>query len=254
MTVDPVFWGILLLALVGSSTLGWIWRGARDRARRRSWPDRWNLNARPVFTVHERALYRELKAALPHHVLLTKVGLLRFCHSADQRDARAWYERLQPLHVSFAICTPNGVVVSVIDIEQSNKSSRSQGNQRLKEAVLDACRIRYVRCRPSQWPQPSLLASWALGQSGGPAAELPPITPISRDELHSVGHQLASKLKQRRAERKALWSESGFSQDSFFAFDSRYDNAGAANSMPGALDDFQDTHPNRELKRSQGSS
>lgn len=255
MAVDPVVWGLVLVALAGSALLGWTWRGMRDQARRRSWPSQWNLNARPVFTVHERALYRELKAALPHHVVLAKVGLLRFCHSADEADAKDWYERLHPLHVAMAICTPNGVVVSVIDVENPSASRSSQRNQRLKEAVLDACRIRYIRCRSGQWPQPSLLAAWALGQEGAPAAELPPIVPTSQDELLSVGSQLAKKLKQRRAERQALWSESGFSHDSFFAFDSRFDHA--ANSMPGALDDFLDTHPNRnrsELKQSQGSN
>lgn len=257
MAADPMAWGLVLLALVGGSLLGWMSRGSRDQAVRRSWPKRWNLNARPVFTVHERALFRELKAALPQHVLLAKIGLLRFCHSAEDADAKRWYERLHPLHVSMAICTPNGVVVSVIDVDHNGKSQNSQRNQRLKEAVLDACRIRYIRCRPGQWPQPSLLAAWALGQVGAPATEY---TPVIQDELHSVGSQLAKKLKQRRAERHALWSESGFSQDSFFAFDSRFDNAGAANSMPAALEDFEDTLPGDQpiqpvlLKRSQESN
>ncbi|MGE5450612.1 MAG: DUF2726 domain-containing protein [Acidobacteriota bacterium] len=254
MAIDPVAAGWVVLALTAGGLIGWLWRGARDQSQRRSWPRQWNLNARPVFTVHERALFRELKAALPQHVLLAKIGLLRFCHSGDNSDAKAWYERLHPLHVSMAICTPNGVVVSVIDVDHNGKSQTSQRNQRLKEAVLDACRIRYIRCLPGQWPQANLLAAWALGQAGAPAAER---APVIQDELHSVGHQLASKLKQRRAERSARWSESGFSQDSFFAFDSRYDNAGAANSMPGALEDFQDTQPNRttnEIRRSQGSN
>lgn len=246
MAGDPIVWGLFLAALAGTGLLGWFWRGARDQARRRSWPDHWNLYARPLFSAQERALFRELKAALPQHVLLAKVGLLRFCHSTDSADAKIWYERLHPLHVSMAICTPNGVVVSVIDMEHTSKSASSQRNQRLKEAVLDACRIRYIRCRPGQWPQPSLLAAWALGQVGATVTELAPISHVNQDELHNVGNQLAKKLKQRRAERHALWSESGFSQDSFFAFDSRYDNAGAANSMPGALDDFQDTQPSKD--------
>lgn len=249
MAADPIVWGTWLLALAGGGLLGWIWHGARSQSRRRSWPSKWNLNARPVFSVQERALYRELKAALPQHVVLAKIGLLRFCHSADETDAKAWYERLQPLHVSMAVCTPNGVVVSVIDVEPSNpKSSKSQRSQRLKEAALDACRIRYIRCRSGQWPQPNMLAAWALGQSGAGMG----LPSASTDQLLSAGDKLARRLKEKRAERAAMWSESGFSHDSFFAFDSRFDAAGAANSMPASLDDFQDTQPTQDRQARAG--
>lgn len=227
MGSDPIYWGIVLSALAGGIFLGMAWRTYATRAARRRWPARWNLGARPLFNAHERALYRDLRAALPHHVVLAKVSLLRFCQSADAADARAWYERLQALHVSLVVCTPNGAVISAIDIDaHPGKASRSQ---RLKETVMDACRVRYLRCLPGQWPQAALLANWALGHvSPGSEAALG-----SSDSLHDAGDQLARKLKQRRAERAALWAESSFSQDSFFAFDSRLD--GAANSAPAPL-------------------
>jgi hypothetical protein len=53
--------------------------------------------------------------------------------------------------------------------------------------------------------------------------------------LHDAGDQLARKLKERRAERATRWAESSFSQDSFFAFDTRME--GAANSGPVPLTD-----------------
>jgi len=171
--------------------------------------------------VHERALFRELRAALPNHVVLAKVSLLRFCQSADSGDAKAWYDRLQALHVSLAVCTPNGVVISAIDIEHTPGKAIKR-SQKLKEAVLEACRVRYVRCLPGQWPQSQLLASWALGPGGSAGTDS---THFSPDPLHDAGDQLARKLKQRRAERAARWAESSFAQDSFFAFDSRFDGA-----------------------------
>jgi hypothetical protein len=239
MGSEPIFWGILLCALAGGVLLGMAWHRSSTQAARRAWPRRWNLNARPLFSVHERALYRELKAALPQHVVLAKVSLLRFCQSADASDARAWYKRLQALHVSLAVCTPNGVVISAIDID-NGPAKAARRSQRLKEAVLDACRVRYLRCLPGQWPQASLLAGWALGQGSGQGAghghegdQAPHSQPATPDSLHDVGDQLARKLKQRRAERAVRWAESSFSQDSFFAFDSRLD--GAANSGPGLL-------------------
>jgi len=220
MGSDPIFWGILLSALAGGMLLGGAWQRYTIKAVRRRWPARWNLNARPLFSVHERALYRELRAALPNHLVLAKVSLLRFCQSGDASDARAWYDRLQALHVSLAVCNANGVVISAIDIEHAPGKAIKR-SQKLKEAVLEACRIRYVRCLPGQWPQANLLATWALGQSGyGQDAQH--LTP---QQVHSAGDELARKLKQRRAERAQRWAESSFAQDSFFAFDSRFDGA-----------------------------
>lgn len=235
MGSDPIYWGILLSALAGGIFLGRAWQQYATRAARRRWPTRWNLNARPLFSVHERALYRELRAALPNHVILAKVSLLRFCQSADANDAKAWYERLQALHVSMTVCTPNGAVVSAIDIE-TNPSKAARKSQRLKEAVLEAARVRYVRCLPGQWPGSHLLAGWALGPTGAGIVEPQHVSP---DRLHDAGDQLARKLKQRRAERAARWAESSFAQDSFFAMDSRFDGIAATSpsvlgaSMPG---------------------
>ncbi|MDE2402111.1 MAG: DUF2726 domain-containing protein [Burkholderiales bacterium] len=226
MRLDGLFWIVMVLAVAGGWLMGWAWHRRRASSDR-GWPRRWNLNARPVFTADERALFNELRLALPHHVVMAKLNLLRFCQVADGHDARQWYDRLHTLHVSFAICTPNGAVVSVIDIEPRGKAT-SQRSQRLKEAVLEACRVRYVRCRPGHWPHAGLMAPWALGQVGqqvdaqvtGPGA------------LHDAGNQLAHKLRERRAERAARWAESSFAQDSFFASDSRLDDVQHSESMP----------------------
>lgn len=218
MQFDALQTGVMVgLATVVGLLLGAILQRRRP-ASKREWPRHWRLNARPMFTTDERLLFKELRAALPNHVVLAKLNLLRFCQAADEFEARAWYDRLHTLHVSFAICTPNGSVVSVIDIDAPSKASSAR-SQRMKEAVLEACRIRYVRCRPGQWPHQALIATWALGHSpkGGP-------TPIS-GSLHDAGDEVARKLRQRRAERAARWAESSFAQDSFFAFDSRLEGA-----------------------------
>ncbi len=232
MASGPLHWVLLLSALVLGGVLGAWWQVQRQKALRRNWPRAWNLTGRPVFSAHERALYRELRLALPQHVILSKVGLLRFCQSASDADARAWYERLQALNVSFAVCTPQGLVVSVVDVAPHNERKGSR-SQKMKEAALLACRVRYVRCLPGQWPQPGLMAAWVLGQSGASTAA-PALGHIEQaDPLHDAGHELARKLKERRAERAVRWAESSFSQDSFFAPDSRYDDATVAEAGPG---------------------
>lgn len=216
----PFDWSVaaaLLAALLTGIVIGGLWRERARLAAIKRWPQRWSLNARPLFNSHELALYRELRLALPQHVVLSKISLLRFCHSSQASDARAWYDRLQGLSVSMVVCTPTGTVISAIDMVPAS-FNRMGHSQRLKEATLEACRVRYLRCLPGQWPQGSVLASWALGQASV-------TSPGGLDPLHDAGDQLARKLKERRAERAARWADSSFAQDSFFAGDSRFDDA-----------------------------
>lgn len=219
MQFDALQTGVMVALATAAGLLLGVVLQRRRPAGKREWPRRWRLNARPIFTTDERLLFKELRAALPNHVVLAKLNLLRFCQAADEFEARAWYDRLHTLHVSFTICTPNGSVVSVVDIDAPHKASSAR-SQRMKEAVLEACRIRYVRCRPGQWPHQALIATWALGHS--PKAG--PMPSTVSDSVHDAGDEVARKLRQRRAERAARWAESSFAQDSFFAFDSRLES------------------------------
>jgi hypothetical protein len=229
---------IAALALGLGFAAGRAWHeGWRQWLRR--WPADFKLNARPVFTTDERLLYRELKAALPNHVILAKINLLRFCHSASDSDARAWFDRLQAINVSFAICTINGTVISVIDIESPLKKT-SPRIQRLKEAVLETCRVRYVRSLPGHWPKPALMAAWALGGSLEPeAGQAGSTVPHDMDTspLTLARQELAQKIHRRRAERESRFGDSSFAGDSFFASDSRFSQA--ANSGPIPLESEQ---------------
>lgn len=229
MVANAWLWLVCASALIGGLLLGWGGHAQVTRARHQNWPKRWNLQPRPLLNAHERALFRELRSALPQHVVLAKVNLLRFCQAADSRDARAWYDRLQALNVSLLVCTANGVVISAIDLESQPPSARSTGrSQKLKEATLEACRVRYLRARPNQWPQGALIAAWALGQDIAAAQG----DRNGDEQLNDAGDQLARKLKARRAERAAMWAESSFAQDSFFAFDSRFDGVTSTGPVP----------------------
>lgn len=236
------FWQPLLplATLLLGLAVGAGWRTRRQR-RLKAWPRDFKLNARPVFTTEERLLYRELKAALPQHVVLAKLNLLRFCQSTHEHQARGWFDRLHAINVTFAVCTPNGAVISVIDLETPQRGT-SQRGQRLKEAVLEACRIRYIRCQPGHWPRPALLAQWALGgplaasaalHSGSGQASANGRAPATAtaSPLVAARAELAQKLHQRRAERASRFQDSGFASDSFFTLDSRFDDT-AANSAP----------------------
>ncbi|MDE2161416.1 MAG: hypothetical protein KGJ30_21125, partial [Burkholderiales bacterium] len=63
------------LALLLGAALLW-WRHGRQ-PRQRPLPTEWTLSARPVFSGDERRVYRQLREALPHHIVLSKLPLVR---------------------------------------------------------------------------------------------------------------------------------------------------------------------------------
>lgn len=135
-------------------------------------PDEWPLAARPVFSADERSVYRQLREALPAHAVLCKLPLLRFCHPNDPASLRYWYELLGSLNVSFAICTGSGRVLAAIDIESGGRLSRR--GQRIKESVLGACEVRYLRCKAHALPTiPELQLMVADSVHAEPAAAAP---------------------------------------------------------------------------------
>ena len=185
-------------------------------ARKRPLPTEWTLTARPVFSSDERRVYRQLREALPHHVLLSKLPLVRFCQPTDPDEVRYWYELLGSNHVSFAICSTNGRVLAAIDLETDRSGSRR--TLQIKQAVLSACKVRYLRCSADQLP--SLPELQLLVPQIGPAARGPQAAP-AKSGLSDARDHLASTLASKRRERTTLWADSGFLQDSFFGADGR---------------------------------
>ena len=213
---------VALLALLGVLT----WRSPQSKAGSKPLPTDWNLAARPVFSSDERRVYRQLREALPHHIILSKLPLVRFCQPNDPQEVRYWYDLLGAIHVTFAICSANGRVLAAIDLDSERGNSRRV--LQIKQSVLGACRIRHLRCPAEHLPSiPELQllvphSGTVRGPQPAPSRGLPQRAP--RDSLTSVA-------ASRRAERTALWQDSSFFQDSFFAPDARDD--------PFATSEFQ---------------
>ena len=196
-------------------------------------PTEWALSARPVFTTDERRAFRLLREALPHHVVLAKLPLVRFSQPSDATDVRYWYELLGSINVTFAVCSQNGRVLAAIDLDSDRSNSRRI--LQIKQSVLGTCRIRYLRCSLSSFPSAAelqLLVPSTASTSGRPAAGAMPDT---RD-LDEARDSLATTVASRRAERSALWQDSSLFQDSFFAPDSRQDGFGGSDfaGLPAA--------------------
>ncbi len=214
-------WIIALTAvalLASMSTVLWLRARQRPPAAQ-PLPNEWALSPRPVFSSDERRVYRLLREALPHHVVLSKLPLIRFCQAADPALTRYWFELLGSLHITFAVCSANGRVLAAIDLDTERGSSRRA--MQIKQSVLGACRVRYLRC-PVDNP-PTIAELQLLVPQSGLAARGPLAAPRPLSEARDT---LSHTVANRRAERSALWQDSTNFHDSFFTPDNRLDGFG----------------------------
>lgn len=243
----------IALTLLVAVFIAWAVR-SRQPKKPAPLPTEWALTARPVFSTDERRVYRLLREALPHHIVLSKLPLVRFCQPNDPAQVRFWYDLLAAHHVTFAICSANGRVLAAIDLDTDRGNSRRV--LQIKQSVLGACRVRYLRCPVDNLPTVAelqlLVPSSAAPGRGPQPASAPP-----RD-LHAARDTLATTVASRRAERSALWHDSTLFQDSFFAPDSRPDGFGnseysalqpAPPQRPAAAQNGNGVAPYRSLER-----
>ena len=215
-------WIIALAAGFALLALMLLWALRRPGASSKPLPTEWSLTARPVFGADERRVYRLLKEALPHHVILAKLPLVRFCQPNEAKEVRYWFDLLGAIHVTFAICSPNGRVLAAIDLD--SERSISGRNLQIKQSVLGACRVRYLRCPIDNLPSAAelqLLVPYSNSQSRGPQAAPMP----GAQSMETPGR---SARRTGRSGRASLWQDSAIFSDSFFAPESRYDSGGNA--------------------------
>ncbi len=206
-------WIVALAALALCLVILALWMLRTRPAQPAPLPAEWALTARPVFSTDERRVYRQLREALPHHIVLSKLPLVRFCQPTDPQQVRYWYELLGAIHITFAICSANGRVLAAIDLDSDRTGSRRV--LQIKKAVLGACRVRYVRCSIDHLPSiPELQLLVPHGNAPSRPAHGSAGAPDARDPI-------AAAVAARRRERSVLWHDSGFFQDSFFGAESR---------------------------------
>lgn len=217
----------------------WLWWKHSRKPALPPLPTEWTLTPRPVFNSDERRVYRQLREALPHHIVLSKLPLVRFCQPNDPQETRYWYQMLGSINVTFAICSANGRVLAAIDLDADRASRRVL---QIKQSVLGACRIRYLRCPVDHLPSIPELQLLVPQHSGQPRGPQPaPTMAQARD-------QLANAVASRRRQRNALWQDSSFFHDSFFGAESRSGDStlgefGTLRSGGGGRDNLDDSSP-----------
>jgi hypothetical protein len=221
-----------VLLLLGAGSL-WLWRGRPSQPK--PLPTDWALSARPVFSSDERRVYRQLREALPHHIVLSKLPLVRFCQPNDPNEVRFWYSLLGAHHVTFAICSANGRVLAAIDLDTERAGSRRI--LQIKQSVLAACRVRYLRCPADHLPSIPELQLLVPHNAGLPRGPHPaPTHPPQRDPLPAT-------TSARRRPAQTLWQDSGFFHDSFFGAETRSDVGSEFGSLRGAFDPLDANNP-----------
>ncbi len=197
-------WIIASLSLLLLAAAGLLWLRFGGRRGPKPLPTKWPLSARRVFAPDELRVWRQLREALPEHLLLTKLPRVRFCQPEDPGQVREWYELLANQHVSFAICSESGRVLAAIDLEGLRPTSRR--SLQIKEAVLAACKVKYLRCTPDALPPQAELRSLVPE----PASKSVPVARMAKASV-----QLSATVAERRRERQG-WADSNFVADSFF--------------------------------------
>jgi hypothetical protein len=220
MQSDTLPWIVAILSVALLMAAAAVWLLRKRKPDPAPLPEEWALTARPVFSSDERRVYRQLREALPHHIVLSKLPLVRFCQPTDPQQVRYWYELLGSIHVGFAICSANGRVLAAIDIDTERGNSRRA--LQIKQKVLAACRVRYVRCPVDHLPSVPELQLLVPHQM--PAARAP--------QAASAAGAATPDSTERRRSQRALWQDSSFFQDSFFGADSRQ----GGDSRMGGLD------------------
>lgn len=226
---------------VGSGLLGlasaWVLRRPKNE-HNKPLPTEWALTARPVFSADERRVYRLLKEALPHHVILAKLPMVRFCQPTEAKEVRYWFELLGAIHVTFAVCSPNGRVLAAVDLD--SERGISGRSLQIKQSVLGACRVRYLRCSIDKLPSAAelqLLVPFSNSNSRGPQPAPAPSNGNLRSNIKGATPRRSSLSGQSiggggvAGGRKGLWQDSAVFHDSFFAPDSRFDTA-AGTELP----------------------
>jgi len=218
MQTVPWIVALVAVAVLVPAVMIWAMRGRKQAPK--PLPTDWALTARPVFSTDERRVYRQLREALPHHIVLSKLPLVRFCQPNDPQEARYWYELLGSIHVTFAVCSANGRVLAAIDLDTDRGNSRRI--LQIKQSALAACRVRYLRCPVDHLPSVAELQLLVPSSSATRGPQ-----PAPAPQIHRARETVSPAAATKRRERATLWQDSGFFQDSFFAPDSRLDGIGS---------------------------
>jgi hypothetical protein len=195
-----------LVAALVLAALGYSWWRTRPKALPAEWP----LLPRPLFGGVEEQVYHWLRQSFPEYLVLAKVPLTRFMRLKKGEDPAVWFPLINPLHVTFVVCSHKGYVLAAIDLPAEG-GSQSNSASLLKQRALKVCGVRYLTMTGRSLPNAHTIRSLLLG-SGSQAEEF---RASAFSELDVARAMLDDTLKAKRGTRDRWSPESMMGADSF---------------------------------------
>lgn len=198
-------WLMVIVLVLGA--LGYAWWRTQPKALPAEWP----LLPRPLFGGLEEQVYVWLRNAFPEYLVLAKVPLTRFMRLKRGEDPAVWFPLINPLHVTFVVCSHKGYVLAAIDLP-SEGNPQSSSASLLKQRALKVCGVRYLTMTGRSLPNAHTIRSLLLG---GPTQQQD-FRASAFSELDVARAMLDDTLKAKRGVRGDAWSaESLMGADSF---------------------------------------
>ena len=115
---------------------------ARTAKRKRRIPEQWQIQARPLFTDVERAVWHWLKSVFDDQCVLVKIPVIRFLSPLSKVQGQHLHELLKGVYCSFTVCASDGTVIGCIDVPGPSGLRASQRD--MKKKLFAECGIAYA--------------------------------------------------------------------------------------------------------------
>lgn len=121
---------------------------------------------RDLMTANELEFFGRLVTALPDHYIFPQVAMsaLLEASSGNTKTAYGDYLRIAQQRADYVVCTKNGVVVAVVELDDK---THSRAKDQLRDSRLEQAGIRTVRFQSRQKPTPAAILVAILGPVPG---------------------------------------------------------------------------------------
>ena len=148
---------------------------------------RYHPSAVRVLTAFEREAFDLVRAALPQHIVMAQVPLMRYLKVQDKRTEDDWLRGLSMLSADILVCDSSSRPVIAVEILPPNPGPRAQERHERMRQLLEGVGVRVLIWQEARLPaaeQARTQLQAALESAGAPAARQKPsrgdVPPVAR--------------------------------------------------------------------------
>ena len=135
---------------------------ARTAKKKRRIPVQWQIQARPLFTDVERAVWHWLQSVFHDQSVLVKIPVIRFLSPLGKAQGQHSHELLKSVYCSFTVCAADGTVIGCIDVPGASGLRASRRD--MKQKLLAECGIAYAVVSAAALPAKEVVRGVFLGE------------------------------------------------------------------------------------------